>query len=322
MRSRPLARGARLHRAHGRRLLARIAHSLTRSANPNSSRVSRANGWTSTTLTGSHSKGGGLLRNPIFRGDHTWNKSKGKKRPGTGRSTQKVRPASEHVVHHDESLRIVSDDLWARVAKRLEAARHSVSVKGGKPARYLLSGLLECSSCSASYIMRNERNYVCGSHTNGRDSLCSQRRPINRAKTEERLLAGIRAKLAAPALIKHMTRAVQARLREQERPDCGGLKRELAEVERELQNVVTAIGKLGGSAALLSRVRELEAGQAALESEISTAAKTPSIAPNVERIIRRRSPSWTKSRAISSATRRPRRRRGPLFEDCCEGTCP
>ena len=111
---------------------------------------------------------------------------------------------------------------------------------------------------------------------------------LDRAKTEERLLAGIRAKLAAPALIKHMTRAVQARLREQERPDCGGLKRELAEVERELQNVVTAIGKLGGSAALLSRVRELEARQAALESEISTAAKTPSIAPNVERIIRRR----------------------------------
>jgi hypothetical protein len=90
------------------------------------------------------------LRNPIFRGDHTWNKSKGKKRPGTGRRTQKLRLASEHVVHHDESLRIVSDDLWARVAKRLEAARHSVSVKGGKPARYLLSGLLKCSSCSAT----------------------------------------------------------------------------------------------------------------------------------------------------------------------------
>ena len=82
-------------------------------------------------------------------------------------------------------------------------------MKGGKPARYLLSGLLKCSSCSASYIMRNERNCVCGSHTNGRGSLCSQRRPINQAKTEERLLTGIRAKLAAPALIKHMTRAVQ-----------------------------------------------------------------------------------------------------------------
>lgn len=248
----------------------------------------RANGWTGTTLTGSHSKGGGLLRNPIFKGDYTWNRARGKKRPGTGRRVQKLRPASDWVVRHDESLRIVADELWARVAKRLEDARRSVSAKGGKPARCLLSGVLKCACCSASYVMRNSTRYACSSANNGRAPLCTQRRQINRRKTEQRLLEGVRAKLQSPALVRDMARRVQARLRALKQPDRGRHSTELARIEREVGNVVAGISKLGGSAALLTRLRELEAEKARLTSEIAVVAAPPTIVPNVEQIIRRR----------------------------------
>lgn len=76
-------------------------------------------------------------------------------------------------------------NVETRVQARLTATRAKVHPrnKGGRPARYLLSGLLTCSSCGGHYILRNGRSYACSSHSNGRDSICAQRRSLNRDRT-------------------------------------------------------------------------------------------------------------------------------------------
>lgn len=250
--------------------------------------VRRAAGWCATTLTGCHTKASGILRNPVYKGESTWNRVHGRKKPGTGRRVQRRRPTEEWIITQDERLRIVSDEVWARVQRRLEAARRAASVKGGRPNRYLLSGVLRCSSCSGSYTVRNAHNMQCSSHSNGRTSLCSQRRPINRKRAEERLLTGVRAMLLDPAFLRDLQRRVQSRLRDRRRPDRRKQQDELARIEKELGHVVDGVTRLGGSVALLARLRELEASKARVVDAMAADARPVEIVPDVEKLIRER----------------------------------
>ena len=250
-------------------------------------RVRRADGWVHTTLAGAHTKASGILRNPIYTGRHTWNKRKGKKRPGTAQRVQTRRPDAEWIESYDESLRVVPDDLWNGVQARLQASRRGSSGRG-RPNRYLLSGVLKCASCGGSYVMANDRNYRCSSHTNGRDSICGQRRIVNRRKAEDRLLAGIKSELSTPKVIKEMARQVRARLRDMDRPDTAALKAELAGIERKIDNVVDTLSTVGRSEALTARLQKLESEKARIVADLSSSERPPRLVPNVERLLRAR----------------------------------
>lgn len=267
-----------------------IAHDLNRRGVPSPGaswkRTDRVPGWTHTTVCGAATKQDGIVRNTVYVGRVAWNKRAGKRVPGTGRRVQRKRAPSEWIVREDESLRIVSDDLWHRAQGRLNA-RKAQQPQGGKPARYMLSGLLKCACCGSSYSMRNDRNYGCAGYVRGLD--CTQGRVLSRRKAETGLLAGIKAKVTRPEYIKAMTAAVRARLREREQgADKKLLAAELAKVDRELGNAVDALVSLGKSAAVLARVRDLEARKAGLESEIRMADKPARIVPNIERMVVKR----------------------------------
>lgn len=249
-------------------------------------RKRRAIGWVNTTLCGSHAQASGILRNPIYTGRHTWNKRKGKKVPGTGMRIQKRRPEADWLEFHDESLRIVSDDLWNRVQARLEKSREKGKLNGGRPARYPLSGLLTCASCGGHYVLRNGRAYCCSSHTNGRASMCTQRRTLARSQVESRLLEGIKREYLAPGVLRELTKRVQARLRELKTPDKGKLQRDLRLVERQIENVVESLSSLGMSEALTAKLRQLEADRAALKARIAANPAPPEIVPDVQKHVR------------------------------------
>ena len=248
----------------------------------------RAVGWVHTTLCGSHSKASGILRNPIYAGRCTWNKRKGKKVPGTGQRIQQRRPEVEWVEFQDESLRIVSDTVWNKVQARLMQSRLNAHAnnKGGRPPRYLLSGLLTCASCGGSYVLRNGRAYCCSSHTNGRNSLCEQRRTLARVKVEGSLLAGIKKELLSASAIKEMSKRVRSRLRQAKRPDIAGLKRDLKLTEKQIDNVVESLSNIGTSDALTARLRQLEHDKAAIISRLATDAEPVQMVPDVGKRMR------------------------------------
>jgi hypothetical protein len=52
-----------------------------------------------------------------------------------------------------------------------------------------------------------------------------------------------------------------------------------------LQNAVDALVRLGKSAAVLARVRNLEAKKATLEAQMRIIDKPPRIVPNIERMV-------------------------------------
>ncbi|MEX0708060.1 MAG: recombinase family protein [Woeseia sp.] len=226
----------------------------------------RSIGWSHTTLLGSHAKASGILRNPIYKGAVTWNKRAGKKVPGTGRRIQNRRPDTEWIAYHDESLRIVPDKLWQAAQDRLYGARAATCPenKKGRPPRYLLTGLLLCDSCGSSYVVRNGRSYGCSSHANGRDALCDQRAMLSRERVEETFLAGIKAQLLDPKVIKAMTKQIQAEARKQSVPKKQAAAK-LKRIEKQIQDVTETLCEVGRSDALTAKLKALESEKRSLQ---------------------------------------------------------
>lgn len=72
----------------------------------------RAHGWAGSGVRA-------MLRNERYRGVVHWNVSEWRKDPDTGKRQRVVRPRSQWITHADESLRIVSDELFAQATARM-----------------------------------------------------------------------------------------------------------------------------------------------------------------------------------------------------------
>ncbi len=190
---------------------------------------------------------------------------------------------------HDERLRIVSDALWERVKARQRSRMHTIgrSVRGGlrkrgggggRPAKYLFTGLLACGECGASFVMRNRAYYACGSYWHGR--ACSNAMNVSRALVERVLLAGLREDLRSETVIQEVERRVRAAVREQRRPPSHGKR--IAELEQEVGHLVEAVasGLLRRSPTLAARLDAAEAELARLRS-LQAATPLPLAVPNV-----------------------------------------
>jgi len=119
----------------------------------------------------------------------------------------KMRPRSEWISYADESLRIVSDELWERAQRRTQPAKEDTRLRtGGKP-RYLLSGLLRCGVCDAHYTITDAVSYGCSSYHDGH--ACSNSIRVRRDRVERLLLGPIRDDLLVPERVERMVREMQ-----------------------------------------------------------------------------------------------------------------
>ena len=73
-----------------------------------------------------------ILRNELYRGAVHWNSSAWVKDPDSGKRQRRARPRSEWISHAEESLRIVTDDLWQRAQRRTGLQSDERIVAAGK----------------------------------------------------------------------------------------------------------------------------------------------------------------------------------------------
>jgi site-specific DNA recombinase len=212
---------------------------------PRPRRGRRAQGWTWTTISGSRAKGIGILNNELYIGRLYWNKSLKDREPDTGKRVMRMRPRDEWVRVDAPDLRIIPDDLWARVkARQASTVRRASRYRGGSPPKHLFSGLLRCGVCGSHYIIKDSKYYACSFHINRGPDICPNNKFVRRTVVEEQLLAVIQQELFSPQSIADLTVRVNAALQRLSSAHTGDHERVTAELEgaeRELDNIKSAI---------------------------------------------------------------------------------
>ncbi len=231
----------------------------------------RSGGWLASAIAGDVRRGLGVLNNALYCGDVIWNRFRWVRMAADSSKRRMVEnPRSTWIVHHDERLRIVPEDLWLAVKRRQEKQSAAIGARvrrglsrasaksTGRTTKYLLSGLLRCGSCGSTLIVSGGNYYACSTRVNGGASACANNVRIARATVEDLLLADLRTSLAIRRSIKEVCRRVRKRLRA--RPPAV-TPAQVQKVEQEIANLTDAIasGLLKSSPALAERLHAAEA---------------------------------------------------------------
>jgi DNA invertase Pin-like site-specific DNA recombinase len=227
-----------------------------------------------------------LLQNEKYTGKLIWGKHQSVRRPGSHQRVARPVPKEEWRVRDCPDLRIIDDDLWARVqARRTEirtlamGSRGQTLMRGRNAAlfsKHLFSGFMRCAICGASvsavYSGHGSPRYGCWrSHCYG-VTACANRLTIRTAVADPLLLAGLKDALLEPATVKYIVDTVATELNRasDDRPVLLAEATRVKEETRErLQRLVQAIEAGGPVATLVNAVREREAELARLEATLA-----------------------------------------------------
>jgi site-specific DNA recombinase len=178
-----------------------------------------------------------ILVNDLYTGHVKWNQNRYERDPDTKIHKRRERPKSEWLTYRDESLRIISDELWERSVRRRTPNPGAKLKCGGRP-RFLLSGILKCSVCGASYVMQNARTYACAGFVEGR--ACTNCVNIRRDKVEAAILTPVYEVMLEPRRVARMAKELEAAYLKCQRTE----QEKAAEAPAELRAIEERIERL------------------------------------------------------------------------------
>ncbi len=200
-------------------------------------------------------------------------------------------------------LHIVDDVLWqavkarqAELAKVFEAT--TIGVRDARAKRlngtrrhvFLLSGLLRCGACQGKYGIISKDRYGCLNHF--RRGSCSNRRTIQRAFIEERVLAGLTGRLVSAEAVAEAVRAhheVMNRENHARRAQAEADRKALAKIERAIAGIMAAIEDGMYERTMKARMDELQRQKAEVEARLSAVVPEPlDVNPNIAQLYGRK----------------------------------
>lgn len=235
----------------------------------------RGGKWSQTAIYGD-SRGIGMLSNPIYIGQQIWNRSKWIKDPLTGKRKRRERPSAEWVITEHEDLCIVDQATWDAVKARQKETRARTQelqaimgeqARSGRGPKYLLSGLLKCGLCAASYVVVDRYRYGCGMHKDRGRHACGNELRVSRTVAEKKLLGAIKRELLSEDAYQAFVHEVRALMKDS-RPDPAEAKRELARAQREIDNLMAAIRQGIITPSTKSALEEAEAKAEAAKARV------------------------------------------------------
>ena len=223
--------------------------------------------WSPSTIHGHAGRGTGILNNELYIGRLVWNRQRYVKDPDTGKRLARINPAEAWIITDVPHLRILDDDLW-QAAKARQASTRSTMKAGIVRARrpkYLFSGLTQCGSCGGGFVLSSHDLLTC---FNARSrGTCANRRSIKRQDVEARALRAMRERFFEPGAFAAFCEGFTAEMTLQRREhlaQMAGARRELAAVERRLNEIMKALGEGYRSEAWKAELVTLDARKAAL----------------------------------------------------------
>jgi site-specific DNA recombinase len=203
-----------------------------------------------------------MLRNEIYIGSRKWNKNTYIKRPGTNKRVARPRDEGEWIEKDRPELRIVSDELWARVQQRQRILKERYAKSGrvsrGAHSAHLLSGLLICSECGGPLIVISGTGkyttYGCSRSFNR--AVCPNRAKIKEIHLEQKLFAQLHVAFNKPEVIDSL---VESLVHFQVELLAGSESAQRIEgLEAQLRNLIGELAQIGGSQALREGIRDRE----------------------------------------------------------------
>lgn len=211
-----------------------------------------------------------ILRNERYIGVYTWNKRKMK----IMRKWAGGKPNPNCVRYEHFITPIIDMDTWERVKTRLSDNKRNASGKAKR--EYLLSGLIECVGCGASYVGHSSTNvkgyesryYVCGNKY--RTRTCKAK-SINANEIESFVVQQLKAYLLEIDIAE--TAEYIAKQVNNASGDLTKEKAELKDITNKIENGVKAILSGITLPELERELRNLRTRKSELEDIISTRQK-------------------------------------------------
>jgi hypothetical protein len=229
-------------------------------------------------------RGTGVLNNELYIGKLVWNRLRYIKDPTTGKRRSRLNGEKDWIIKDVPELRIISQELWemakTRQGEMTRNTRPDIQRRGFwqlQRPRHLMSGLMKCGACGASYTKYGLHRFGCSA---ARDrATCTNNLTIHGGEVEAAILGGLKERLMEPALFEEFVREFTAEVNRQRSAlasEKKTLQADFERVTRQIDKLVDAI--IGGADALAvnAKLKVLEAQKAALEDKL---AATPDAEP-------------------------------------------
>jgi site-specific DNA recombinase len=235
--------------------------------------------WSPSTINGNRERGTGVLNNELYIGKLVWNRLRYVKDPDTGKRRSRLNPEKDWITREVPELRIIPQELWEAVkARQSEMARATRPDAKRKDfwelqrPRYLLSGLMKCGYCGASYTKYGRHRFGCAA---ARDrATCTNHLTIHIEDIEAAILAGLKERLMEPALFEEFAREFTAEVNRQRSAlarEKETLQGELVRVTKQIDKLVEAIIEGADALAVNTKLKALERQKAGLEDKLTMA---------------------------------------------------
>jgi DNA invertase Pin-like site-specific DNA recombinase len=199
-----------------------------------------------------------LLANEKYRGLLVWGKTVYDRRPGTRRYVERPVPREQWRTTERPELRIISEDLWNRVAARRQQVRTILPdatgrtlMRGRDAALYsphLFSGFMTCAVCGGAMTIVSgglgTPRYGCPRSWRNGTTACTNRLTVRASLVDQALLERLRAELMAPETVRYIADSLAKALNQRvdQRPQLQAETAAALEQGRErLQRLIDAI---------------------------------------------------------------------------------
>jgi len=253
--------------------------------------------WGPSTINGNASRGTGILHNELYVGKLVWNRLKYLKNPSTSKRQSRLNPPEVWIVKDVPELRIVPQELWdevkarqAQMARATRPDRKKADFWKHQRPRYLLSGLMKCGACGASYTKYGVNRFACAG---ARDrATCSNHLTIRGDDVEHAILHGLKTRLMEPSLFEEFAREFMAEVNKQRSAASAakaGMRSDIERIDRQIKRLVDAILDGADAKPINAKLKELEAEKARHENALNAAPEDkPLLHPNLAAIYRAR----------------------------------
>ncbi len=210
-----------------------IAHGLNLDGIPSA----RGGEWRANAIVGNKARMIGVLHNPIYVGRFAYNRVRMLTDPESRNRISRANATSELQFAEMPELRIVSDELWAQ-AQQAREYRAASPLPNRKRPKHLLSGLIRCGLCDATYFMVSGTKFGCSRHREA--GTCTNKVRIENTELQQRVVDGLQEQLLSPEAVALLVREYHTARDRQLRETA----KTRHSIERRLRTADVAIARL------------------------------------------------------------------------------